>query len=539
MEIIQIIFLSSIILLLASLGWSLFQNRRLKTEFDQQKKQWSIEKDLELTKHNQNLSTKNQVLETERDNLKNQAQVFEKKLADQFTEIIRLSEDVSRYQAQLKAQESLKQEQLSFLEISKAKLLEQFKSLSLDSLNQNSETFLSLAKNSFEKLSEVNLKIMDHQKSQVKDTVIPINETLSKFESKLSELEKNRVESFAQLFSHFSHLKESQDKLRSETSNLVKALRTPHVRGRWGELQLKRVVEIAGMLEHCDFYQQESIDTDEGRLRPDLVVRLPGEKTIVVDSKAVLLAYLEAAQSEDEVRKKELLIQHADHIRVRIQELSKKSYWEQFESSPEFVVLFLPGESFFSSALEVSPTLIEEGVSEKVILATPTTLIALLKAVSYGWKQASLTENARQISELGKELYKRLNDMTGHFQKLGQQLGLSVESYNRTMASLESRVLVSARRFKELKSIDGSQDIETLSSIEKIPKQASVLMLETELDGESIASKDIETVIQDVVENGPIQTSNTDVEISDSDKKRKKRKKAPQTEELSGTDQSS
>jgi DNA recombination protein RmuC len=234
------------------------------------------------------------------------------------------------------------------------------------------------------------------------------------------------------------------------------------------------VVEIAGMLEHCDFYQQESVDTEEGKLRPDMVVRLPGKKSIIVDSKAVLHAYLEAAQTEDEALKKEFLLQHANHIRARITELSRKSYWEQFEESPEFVVLFLPGESFFSSALEVSPMLIEDGVSEKVILATPTTLIALLKAVSYGWKQAALTENATQISQLGKELYKRLLDMRGHFEKLGSQLSSSVDSYNKTMASYETRVLVSARRFKDLKSIDGNDELDVLEPIEKTTRALSI-----------------------------------------------------------------
>lgn len=414
------------------------------------------------------------VLENENKELRSQNSELKSELTQQQSKIIGLTEARSKLETEIEQTKKHFNEQLTFVESAKEKLLENFKSLSLDSLNQNSSSFLNLAKSSFDALSQTNLKELDHRRTEIKETVNPIYETLAKFETKIGELERNRIESFTNLFSHFNFLKESQEKLRSETANLVKALRTPHVRGRWGELQLKRVVEIAGMLEHCDFVQQESVDTEEGKLRPDMTVRLPGKKSIIVDSKAVLHAYLEAAQTEDETLKKELLLQHANHIRTRITELSRKSYWEQFEESPEFVVLFLPGESFFSSALEVSPLLIEEGVTEKVILATPTTLIALLKAVSYGWKQAALTENATHISQLGKELYKRLLDMRGHFEKLGNQLSSSVDSYNKTVASYETRVLVSARRFKDLKSIDGNDDMDVIEPIEKTTRPLSI-----------------------------------------------------------------
>ncbi|MBL7543665.1 MAG: DNA recombination protein RmuC [Bdellovibrionaceae bacterium] len=433
-------------------------------------------KDSELKNqiHLQDIQSQLKVSNNENKELRHHNSELKTELTQLNQKIISLAESRSKLESEIEQTKKHFSEQLSFVESAKEKLLENFKSLSLDSLNQNNHSFLNLAKSSFDTLNQTNLKELDHRRTEIKQTVSPIYDTLNKFENKLNELEKNRVESFTNLFSHFNFLKESQDKLRSETSNLVKALRTPHVRGRWGELQLKRVVEIAGMLEHCDFVQQESIDTEEGRLRPDMTVRLPGKKSIIVDSKAVLHAYLEAAQTEDETLKKELLLQHAGHIRTRITELSRKSYWEQFEESPEFVVLFLPGESFFSSALEVSPLLIEEGVSEKVILATPTTLIALLKAVSYGWKQAALTENATHISQLGKELYKRLIDMRGHFEKLGNQLSSSVDSYNKTLASYETRVLVSARRFKELKSIDGNDDMEIIEPIEKTTRTLSL-----------------------------------------------------------------
>lgn len=437
---------------------------------DQLNKEWEFKVQL----GQQSLQSQVKVSESENKEIRFQNAELKTELSVLNQKIISLAESRSKLESEIEQTKKHFNEQLAFVESAKEKLLENFKSLSLDSLNQNSQSFLNLAKSSFDSLNQVNLKELDHRRTEIKETVSPIYETLNKFETKLSELEKNRVESFTNLFSHFNFLKESQDKLRSETSNLVKALRTPHVRGRWGELQLKRVVEIAGMLEHCDFVQQESVDTEEGRLRPDMTVRLPGRKSIIVDSKAVLHAYLEAAQTEDESLKKELLLQHAGHIRARITELSRKSYWEQFEESPEFVVLFLPGESFFSSALEVSPLLIEEGVTEKVILATPTTLIALLKAVSYGWKQAALTENATHISQLGKELYKRLLDMRGHFEKLGNQLSASVDSYNKTVASYETRVLVSARRFKELKSIDGNEDMDLVEPIEKSTRALSI-----------------------------------------------------------------
>lgn len=383
-------------------------------------------------------------------------------------------EEKFNIESELKLAKKSIQDQEDYIGKVKTQLLDQFKSLSLDSLKENNSTFLSMAQTNFEKLTLENMKNLEGKKTEIQSTVNPIFETLNKFEQKISELEKNRIESFSSLFAHFNNIKDSQEKLRNETSNLVKALRTPHVRGRWGELQLKRVVEIAGMLEHCDFDQQTSVDTDEGRLRPDMIVRLPGNKSIIVDSKAVIQAYIDFAQTEDDDSKKTYLEQHAKHIRDRITELSKKSYWEQFESSPEFVVLFLPGENFFSSALEVDPKLIEDGVTQKVIIATPTTLIALLKAVSYGWNQASLTKNAQEISQLGKELYKRVFDMKEHFQKVGNQLSSAVDSYNKTVGSFESRVLVTARKFKELKSIDGNQEIDLLEPVEKMPRQIEV-----------------------------------------------------------------
>ncbi len=358
--------------------------------------------------------------------------------------------------------------QLALLKEARQELSESFKAVSADIYRSNSESFLKISQATLAHFQKQANGDHSRRKDAIKDLVAPLQESLQKVDSHISYLEKERAGSYAALSEQVKSMAASQVRLQGETANLVRALRTPAARGRWGEMQLKRVVEMAGMVDHCDFTLQHTVAGEDGALRPDMVINLPNGKTIVVDAKASLQAYLEAQETEDDVLRLKKLQHHARQMRTHLAQLAGKAYWRQFPESPEFVVMFVPGENFFSAALSQDPELIEYGVSQRVILVTPTTLIALLRAVFYGWRQDRISEHAEKIGELGKTLYERLRVLAGHFDDLRKNLDRSVQSYNKVAGSFESRVLVTARRFQEIDSSLG----DTIPELDVIDKTA-------------------------------------------------------------------
>jgi DNA recombination protein RmuC len=360
----------------------------------------------------------------------------------------------------------------SFKEASEA-LTVKFKALSRDALRDNNQSFLELANATLEKFQETAKGDLELRQNAINQLVTPLKESLEKVDIRIGEIEKSRVGAYTELREQVRALATSQLQLQSETGNLVKALRTPHVRGRWGEIQLRRVVELAGMIQYCDFVEQETVEGEDGRIRPDVIVRLPGNRTIVVDSKVPFDAFYESIAANDEATRLTKIKEHARLVRTHIVALSRKSYWETVQPTPEFVLLFLPGETFYSAALEHDPKLIEDGVSQKVIIATPSTLIALLKAVSYGWQQEQMAANATEVSNLARTLYDRLRVFTNHFDDIGRNLDRALDAYNKGVRSLEARVLVTARKFKERGAIAG-EEIEALEPVDKAARALSL-----------------------------------------------------------------
>ena len=378
---------------------------------------------------------------------------------------------IATLETQLDQERKAATEKLAVLDEAQTRLSDAFKALSAEALRHNNTSFLELAKSTLEKTQEGAKGDLERRQEAIDALVRPMRESLEKVDAKIHELEKARSGAYEALTTQVRSLADTQNYLRSETSNLVRALRSPIVRGRWGEIQLRRVVELAGMTQHCDFVEQMTVHTEDGRLRPDVIVRLPAGRTIVVDAKASLSAYLEALEAPDDEARLARMQQHAAQVRGHVEKLARKGYWEQFKDAPEFVVLFLPGEVFFSAALEHDPMLIEAGVEKNVMLATPTTLIPLLRAVYYGWKEERLAVNARDVSQLGSELYKRFADLSGHFARLGKSLNSSVEAYNRAAGNIETRVLVTARKFKDLGAAPMGMEIEALPQVEQIARE--------------------------------------------------------------------
>ncbi len=380
--------------------------------------------------------------------------------------------------AELHHQRLASDERVRAVEEADRRLEATFKALSADALRSNNQQFIALARESLGRYQTEARGELEKREKAVEQLVAPIRESLTKVDGQLEKLDRDRVRTSGALNEQLRLLAEQQDRLRGETGSLVAALRQPHTRGRWGEMQLRRVVEMAGMMAHCDFVEQSTVTADGQTLRPDLIVNLPGGKHVVVDAKAPLTAFLDAYEATDEDQRVAHLKTHARLLREHVRKLSAKSYWSQFPSAPDFVFLFLPGEHFLNGALEAEPGLIEQGVNQSVLIATPTTLIALLRAVSYGWQQEKVADGARAVSELGRELHDRLAKYAEHIQVVGKRLNSTVEAYNASVGSLEGRVLVTARRFEEHGATGGGREIAIVEPIDVHARDVRVAELD-------------------------------------------------------------
>jgi len=393
------------------------------------------------------------------------------------------AERQSRVEAMTRLEESQKnlEEQKTLLEVMKKEMSDTFNALSKAALESSNESFLTLASERLGKIvEETKGKLGEHQ-TAMDGMIKPLSDTLKRYEDQIKVMEDSRHKAYGSLEEQLRTLASTHETLQKETSNLVSALRKPQVRGRWGEMQLRRVAELSGMSMHCDFTEQQSVDTEKGKIRPDMIVHLPMDREIVVDSKVSLEACLDAASAQTEEERKTKMEKHAQQVRAHMNKLASKEYWSQFNKSPEFVVLFIPGESFLSSAMEMDNTIIEDGIEKRVIIATPTTFIALLRAIAYGWRQEQVTKNAQVISELGRQLYERMNTLVQHLENVGSGLDKAIGAYNKAVGSMESRVLPSVRKFKEL-GVTGADEIPVIKQIDQTPRNLSMLELDSDRD---------------------------------------------------------
>lgn len=377
----------------------------------------------------------------------------------------KLREEKTQLKTTLELELRNHQDKLNTLEHAREQLTDTFNSLSSQALKQNNESFLKLAEENLKQFQLRSNTELEKKEKAIEHLVQPIREALDKTTQQIHGMEKERKEAYGSLHKHLESMAQSQQSLQQETRNLVTALRRPEVRGQWGELTLKRLAELAGMVEHCDFYEQESIKTEEGMLRPDMIVRMPDGREIVVDVKTPLDAYLNAIETDNDDERQQELIRHTRNVRNRVNELANKTYWSQFKNSPDFVVLFIPGDQFLTAALDNDRTLLEDALRQHVILATPTSFVALLRAVAYGWRQEQLAENAEHIREVGEELYKRLLTFTTHLEKLGKSLDTSVKHYNSAVGSYDSRILPGAQKFTEM-GISSSSEMHSPKQVE-------------------------------------------------------------------------